>query len=162
LALILFAMFVAMEAPMTMAVPFDGLPKGTTFTIEGGRFTHCNPPPGSSRTAEFKAACRQAITDQGRARQLTVVGDSRQWVTSADYPATAVAGREAGTSLIKATIGTDGKVSGCVVTTSSGYPDLDDAACSAFSRHAEFLPAIDRDGVPVAVTYSRQVVWRAP
>lgn len=50
-------------------------------------------------------------------------------------------------------IGTDGRVSGCRVLQSSGYPDFDAETCAAITARFRFKPARDRQGhtVPFAM-----------
>lgn len=83
------------------------------------------------------------------------------WVTEADYPSRALREDRAGTTAVRLTIGTDGRVTGCDVTRSSGSPDLDEAACSNIQRRARFNPAME-NGQPVVGTFSRSVRWVIP
>ena len=59
-------------------------------------------------------------------------------------------------------VGPDGRVTSCEVTGSSGNSALDQAACRNLQRRGRFEPALDRDGNPVASTYTKRVVWRLP
>ena len=56
----------------------------------------------------------------------------------------------------------DGRVTSCEVTGSSGNSALDQAACRNLQRRGRFEPALDRDGNPVASTYTKRVTWRLP
>jgi periplasmic protein TonB len=56
-------------------------------------------------------------------------------------------------------IGTDGKVTSCTVTQSSGFPRLDDATCKIIMRRFRFNPAT-RDGQPVTDTKTQPVRWQ--
>jgi periplasmic protein TonB len=59
-------------------------------------------------------------------------------------------------------VGTDGRVSGCTVTTSSGNSDLDDATCRISKRSVRFSPAKDANGNPITSTYTLPVRWQLP
>jgi len=59
------------------------------------------------------------------------------------------------------TVGADGRVVDCTVTSSSGTPELDDATCKNVSRRARFKPAM-QDGQPVQSTYSNRIRWVLP
>ena len=60
------------------------------------------------------------------------------------------------------TVGTDGRVSECSVTSSSGSSTLDAATCKLITRRARFTPAKDADGNPVTDTYSNRIRWQIP
>ncbi|MFL0413913.1 energy transducer TonB [uncultured Sphingomonas sp.] len=89
-------------------------------------------------------------------------GDPAQWITNDDYPPSSIRAEEEGTTAIKWTINTQGRVENCVVTESSGSNALDQAACRALTRRARYSPATDAAGNPIATTQSRRVVWRLP
>lgn len=89
-------------------------------------------------------------------------GDPAQWITNDDYPPSSIRAEEEGTTAIKWTINTQGRVENCVVTQSSGSAALDQAACRALTRRARYSPAVDAAGNPIASTQSRRVVWRLP
>jgi len=89
-------------------------------------------------------------------------GNPADWITTDDYPPSALRADEEGTVTIGWTIDTNGRVQNCHTISSSGHPDLDDAACRALTRRARYKPALDSTGKPMAVTQSRRVVWRIP
>ncbi|MDQ2878707.1 MAG: energy transducer TonB, partial [Pseudomonadota bacterium] len=60
------------------------------------------------------------------------------------------------------TIGTDGRVSACSVTTSSGNSDLDDATCRISKSRVRFTPAKDANGSPIESSYTLPVRWVLP
>ncbi|WP_085810134.1 energy transducer TonB [Sphingomonas sp. TZW2008] len=89
-------------------------------------------------------------------------GDPAQWITNDDYPPSSIRAEEEGTTAIKWTINTQGRVENCVVTASSGSNALDQAACRALTRRGRYAPATDATGNPIATTQTRRVVWRLP
>jgi protein TonB len=60
------------------------------------------------------------------------------------------------------TVGTDGRVTACTVTTSSGNNDLDDATCRISRSKVRFTPAKDDAGNPISSTYPLSVRWVLP
>ena len=82
--------------------------------------------------------------------------------SSEDYPNSALSANEQGTTAVRLTIGTDGRVSGCEVTGSSGSSALDSATCNILRRRARFSPAMDSNGQPTSDTYSQRITWRVP
>jgi protein TonB len=82
--------------------------------------------------------------------------------SSEDYPNSALSANEQGTTAVQLTIGTDGRVSGCNITSSSGSSSLDNATCNILRRRARFSPAMDSDGHPTTDTYSQRITWRVP
>jgi protein TonB len=83
------------------------------------------------------------------------------WATDADYPQKALREERAGTAGFRITVGPDGRVVDCTITSSSGSPDLDDATCKNVTRRARFKPAM-QDGTPVQSTYSNRIRWVIP
>jgi periplasmic protein TonB len=84
------------------------------------------------------------------------------WVTDADYPSRALREEREGVTGYRLTLGPDGKVTDCSITSSSGSPDLDEAVCSNLRRRARFNPAMDGDGNPTTGSYSARVRWKIP
>jgi protein TonB len=76
-------------------------------------------------------------------------GDLRTLFSPDDYPASAQAAGAEGTARAEISIGTDGRVTGCTITQSSGNSALDAATCNIIRRRAKFTPARDTNGNPV-------------
>lgn len=115
-----------------------------------------NPPaPPAPPAPAAPPAPRLATPAQPR-------GNPGSWVTQDDYPPRALREERVGTSAVAWDITTDGKVENCRVTSSSGSPDLDDAACKNITRRARYKPALDNNGNPIRSQASRRVVWRMP
>jgi len=72
-----------------------------------------------------------------------------------DYPAFALRNHEEGRTAYLIQYGPDGRVTSCAVTKSSGYADLDVAACRLLKTRARFRPGRsgEKDGF---------VDWRIP
>jgi protein TonB len=79
-------------------------------------------------------------------------------VTADDYPPVSIRLQEQGKVAIKYTIATDGTVTDCAVTTPSGKPRLDDAACTMVKKRWKFKPAT-QDGKPVSVSLPAEVIF---
>ncbi len=79
-----------------------------------------------------------------------------------DYPNSALQSEQQGTTAVQLVIGTDGKVSACNITSSSGSSALDSATCNVLRRRARFSPAVDSNGQPTTDTYSQRITWRIP
>ncbi len=101
------------------------------------------PPPRVSQAAKAKGSLLSLISNE-------------------DYPQSAIRNEEEGTTAVRLTIGTDGRVTGCDITQSSGSSALDNAACSTFRRRARFTPAKDQAGNPISDTYVQRVRWELP
>lgn len=89
-------------------------------------------------------------------------GNPNTWVTTDDYPSRALREEREGVTAVAWDITTDGRVANCRVTSSSGSPDLDQAACTNISRRGRYKPALDEAGNPIASTDSRRVRWQMP
>jgi protein TonB len=84
------------------------------------------------------------------------------WATPNDYPARDLREGNQGVTQFKLSIGADGKVQSCPVTSSSGFPGLDKATCDNVSRRARFEPGIDGSGNRITGTYSNRIRWEIP
>lgn len=82
-------------------------------------------------------------------------------VATEDYPASALASGEEGTSIFNLDIDDTGKVQGCSITTSSGSLALDQQACVVSARW-KFQPARDVNGKPTHGRTKHNLVWRLP
>lgn len=89
-------------------------------------------------------------------------GKWQQWVTTNDYPAHDLRAEHHGTSRYRISIDRTGRVTHCAITSSSGWPGLDKAACERVSARARFEPASDESGARVTGSYSGSVTWQIP
>lgn len=101
------------------------------------------PPPRVSQAAKSK-------------------GDPHGWYSTDDYPAAALRAEAAGRVVAKLTIGTDGRVSGCTVTSGSGNSDLDNATCRVAMRRGRYTPAKDENGNPLPSSDTISIRWEVP
>jgi len=88
-------------------------------------------------------------------------GSPGSWVTTNDYPSRALREEREGTTGFRLSIGPDGRVTDCQITSSSGHADLDQATCDNLRRRARFSPALE-GGQPVAGSYSSRTRWVIP
>ncbi|HEX8364687.1 MAG TPA: energy transducer TonB [Allosphingosinicella sp.] len=79
-----------------------------------------------------------------------------------DYPASALAARAQGTTVIRFVVGETGRVGVCSVARSSGNEDLDTASCLMAINHLLYFPAIGRNGRPETETRTQSINWRLP
>lgn len=89
-------------------------------------------------------------------------GNPGNWATTNDYPTRALREEREGTTGFRVTVTPDGRVGSCSITSSSGSPDLDEAACSNITRRARFSPATDGEGNPTSGSYASRVRWVIP
>ncbi len=81
---------------------------------------------------------------------------------ASDYPRAAMRAGAEGTVRVRYVVGTDGRVSGCRVTRSSGHPELDATTCRLIEQRFRYRPARDASGRPVPETVSRTFDWLLP
>ena len=80
-----------------------------------------------------------------------------------DYPQSAIRNEERGTTAVRLTVGPDGRVTDCSVTSSSGSSALDSTTCSILRRRARFTPAKDQAGNPISdSSQSARIRWELP
>lgn len=89
-------------------------------------------------------------------------GNPGNWATTNDYPSRALREEREGTTGFRVSVGPDGRVTDCQVTSSSGHSDLDQATCSNVTRRARFNPAKDGEGHPTSGSFSSRVRWVIP
>ncbi|MDF7773794.1 energy transducer TonB [Sphingomonas sp. AOB5] len=73
--------------------------------------------------------------------------------TAEDYPARMMERGAEGTTIVALAINATGRVTGCKVTQSSGFAELDRATCAVLMRRGRFNPAVDSSGNPAAGVY---------
>ena len=89
-------------------------------------------------------------------------GNPANWVSDSDYPSRDLREGNQGRVGFVLSLGIDGRVASCRVTSSSGHPGLDDTTCALVARRARFSPAIGPDGQATAGTYSGTIRWVIP
>lgn len=84
------------------------------------------------------------------------------WVTPNDYPTADLREDHAGITRLRLTIDREGRVAGCEVTATSGWPRLDATACDKLTSRARFEPATDDSGARTLGSYATAVRWEIP
>lgn len=124
------------------------LPKVGTTIAESGTTTTVTPPP------------QPPAVD--RASEAAPRGNPADWVTTDDYPPSALRAGQQGTTGFRLDIGVDGRATGCTIVASSGSDALDQTACRMLMRRARFTAARDAGGASIAGSYTSRIVWRVP
>ncbi|WP_294307642.1 energy transducer TonB [uncultured Sphingomonas sp.] len=89
-------------------------------------------------------------------------GNPGQFFGPDAYPPSAQREGAEGRVVAKLTVGTDGRVTDCVVTTSSNNRALDDTTCRIAKARVRFSPALDQGGNPITSSYTLPVRWQLP
>lgn len=103
-----------------------------------------------------------AVPSSSRQPNPVPKGNPGTWVNMNDYPTGALMDQTEGTTGFRVTVGPDGRVTDCVIISSSGSPDLDVATCTNVKRRARFDPALDANGSPTNGKYTNRVRWQIP
>lgn len=90
------------------------------------------------------------------------INDVLRWVTTRDYPRSAIRGEEQGVARFRLEVGANGRVMECTIIASSGSKALDDATCAKVTSRAKFEPAMNQYGEKVPGIYSNSVNWVLP
>jgi protein TonB len=77
-----------------------------------------------------------------------------------NYPARAIRDEIEGRVGVRVTVGPNGRVSGCTVSSPSGSNILDEAACQDITRYARFSPALDDAGNPTSGSWGTTIVYQ--
>jgi TonB family protein len=78
------------------------------------------------------------------------------------YPPAALKASHEGVVGFEVKLAKDGRVTGCRVTQTSGYTDLDQETCVQLRRTGRFKYAVDSSGKAVSSTYASKLRWRLP
>ncbi|MBW6524930.1 TonB family protein [Sphingomonas sp. RHCKR47] len=97
-----------------------------------------------------------------KASGVRALGNRSSWITTEDYPAAALRAEDEGVVSLTVQVGSDGRVTGCSVTASSGSATLDNATCRLYQRRARFEPARNDAGNAIATSYDDRVRWQLP
>lgn len=89
-------------------------------------------------------------------------GNPGQFFGPDAYPPAAIRAEAQGRVVARLTVGTDGRVTDCSITTGSGNADLDSTTCRIAKSRVKFTPAKDSSGTAIASTYSLPVRWVLP
>ena len=77
-----------------------------------------------------------------------------------NYPSDALRAEKEGRVGVRVTVGPDGRVTSCSVSSSSGTSSLDNAACDGMTRYARFEPALDDSGNPTSGSFGTSIVYK--
>ncbi|WP_230483471.1 energy transducer TonB [Sphingomonas sp. Leaf21] len=80
-------------------------------------------------------------------------------ITPSDYPPGASRAEIGGKVTVRYFVNVDGRVSGCVVTRSSGNAELDETTCRLVTRRFRYAPSRDADGRPVGAYILQNHEW---
>ena len=83
------------------------------------------------------------------------------WVNPSSYPKLALSEGRTGKVYFTLEIDEYGKPTRCTIRISSGHLDIDEITCQQLMSNAEFYPATNEDGKPIASKYEKAVDWRA-
>lgn len=89
-------------------------------------------------------------------------GNPGQYFGPDAYPPAAQRAEAQGRVVARLTIGTDGRVTDCSVTASSGNGDLDSTTCRIAKSRVRYTPAKDENGNPISSTATLPVRWVLP
>jgi len=89
-------------------------------------------------------------------------GNPGQFFSDDAYPSEAIRAGAQGRVVARLTVGVDGRVTACTVTTSSGNSALDDTTCRIARSRVRYTPAKDENGQPTVSTATLPVKWVLP
>ncbi|MBK6801605.1 energy transducer TonB [Novosphingobium sp.] len=117
---------------------------------------------GGVGEALFPVPPRPTPSPAFTARGAKPRGNPGLWVTPNDYPAQDLREEHTGVTRVRLAIDREGRVAGCEVTASSGWPRLDATACDKLASRARFEPATDDTGARVPGSFATGVRWEIP
>lgn len=85
----------------------------------------------------------------------------QKWVRDSDYPGKASMLGHNGIVQFRLDVDPQGRVAGCYILARTSPDDFADVTCSAITRRAKLLPALDAQGKPVRSYFVQKVLWKA-
>ncbi|HEX7695395.1 MAG TPA: energy transducer TonB [Sphingomonas sp.] len=122
--------------------------------------TVTTPPPAINLTPVAAPPAPPAPPRVSKAAGLK--GNPGQFFSNDNYPPSAIRAGAQGRVVAKLTVGTNGRVTNCTITTSSGNNDLDETTCRIARSRVRFTPAQDQNGTPIESSYTLPVRWVLP
>ncbi|MFD2987422.1 energy transducer TonB [Sphingopyxis terrae] len=83
-------------------------------------------------------------------RPVTPISDPGQWIRSGDYPQEMLWQGQRALVQFRLNVDASGKPTACHIQQTTRAKEFDDAVCKSIMRRAEFKPALDADGKPMA------------
>ncbi len=120
------------------------------------------PPPAPIVLAPAPSAPAAPPPPRIQPKGPSPKGQPGNWANSNDYPSRALREEKEGVTRFRVTVGTDGRVTSCDVTGSSGSSELDSATCSLITRRGRFNAATDGEGQPTSGSWASSVRWQIP
>lgn len=119
------------------------------------------PQPTSTQSSTVAPPGPPAPKPPSKARGARTKNE-RSWAAriQENYPPRALREEIEGTVGVRVTVTSDGRATGCSVTSSSGSDILDKAACAGMERYARFDPALDDAGNPTSGSYTTRITYR--
>ena len=84
------------------------------------------------------------------------------WLSNNDYRPSWTRKELTGLARFRLEIASNGRVTDCTITGSTGHAELDEATCKLVTRRARFEPARGGNGDAVAGSYTGSVLWQLP
>lgn len=139
-------------APVQPDIATIDLPPPFDRVIERPLIEIPKPPPSPP-------AAKPKLADPIAAKPRNAPG---RWISDNDYRTIWINREMEGIAGIRLAIGTDGRVSDCTITQSTGHEALDQATCRLITSRARFEPARDPQGNKIAGSFSSKVRWQIP
>ena len=81
------------------------------------------------------------------------------WLRSNDYPKEALASGKSAVIRFRLTVSAAGKATGCAIQSGTRNSEFEKITCALLVKRANFKPASDQAGTPVASYYTSTVTW---
>lgn len=120
------------------------------------------PPPVITPTAPTAPPAPPAPPPPRTVEPARAKANLASYVSNDDYPQDAIRNEEQGTTSFRLDVGSNGRVTNCSVTGSSGSPSLDRTTCRLLTSRARFTPARDNLGRPTSDSVSGRIRWVLP
>ena len=87
------------------------------------------------------------------------LSNPRDWLRAKDYPKEALASGKSAVIRFRLTVSAAGKATSCAIQSGTRNAEVERATCALLIKRANFKPASDQAGTPVASYYASTVTW---
>ena len=138
------------------------LPKGKIYRLETGSLAG---PMAAMRTCTDDLVAKWGYDPAVMAnlsKPASPIGDPARWITTNDFPTTALRAGLNGLIKFRLDIDETGKIKGCYVLKRFKPNEFDVLTCNLVSKRAQFTPALDALGKPVKAYHVDAVRFTIP
>lgn len=157
------------EEPPKVTPEQEARVTGVTVAIAGKRPFRLDTGPLDKPFAQIRHCSANLVkswgydpqVQAGLSRPVRPKTSPQTWLSSGDFPSSALAKGHNGIVQFRFDVDAEGKIADCFILSHTSPDDFADLTCKLVRRRAKLSPALDAKGVPVRSYYVQKVNWMA-